>query len=212
MKTARMGKNGLKGGFATGVGFAVALVVAGVVLKPFKGSGMGQRFGRGPARVRGRIRGASIMGVRMGNNVSKDPGQILTAAVTFDNATVDFNDDVIAWPFRITVSSGAFKNGFGELVINPASAGVSQTKNVVATVKPDAIPGDYTVKVTLEAQTSNPDGTPSGTWSNAGLQPNTDTSGTLTVNQLTGAAVPGGGIGNVVLSNRQRMGQRWGRR
>lgn len=184
----------VKTGFKFGLGFVAAALLLKLLTSLGKNGNGGMAIKMaGGVTVRGRLSQV----ITLGNDISKQPGDPLVATVTFTNATTNSTGSLISWPMRIRIFSGATPDStFATISPNPGP-GESRTGNVGATIDPATVPGPYQIGVELQAAISNNDGTPGSGW----VTVDTVIAGTVTVG---GPAIPGGSIGNVVLSNRFR--------
>lgn len=200
----------LVGGIVTGFSLGIGFRLAAEVLNLFQGVTTAQ-LGRGGMRRttlgRGRLAQTVHLGggvytqagiqkaIILGNDITKTLGELVTAAVSWSNTTVNSSGAPISWPFRLRLFSGALPNT-GFVGFTPG-ANQARTDNLVGTIPTNTITGPYQVSVILEAANSDASGNPLTTFS----QLQNFVVGTLTVASTSGgAAVPGGSIGGVTVS------------
>lgn len=212
MEQARVGK-----GFGLGLGIAAGLVVVGFVVGGFRRNGPTMAAGHQVHRLPGGITvSGGIMGIRaatMGADVTKRPGDQLTIDVRIGTVTRDFEGNLIAWPFLVEgrlFSAADTNTNFGKACDSgPICAYTFRTSAAhelrLNMTLPTSLPaGNYKIHVQLSAKGSSAEGAVTDEVVFIAAKIATDI---ITVGASSGAAVPAGTIGNIVLSQRIRQGR-----
>lgn len=177
----------------------LGLILAVLVLVKKTGATAAQGLG-------GAIQDIRLDGVRMGtHHVAKAPGATASVSFQWTGTTKDFQGLGRIWNYRFSVFLTNSSGGSVAQFLSPTFASISpDVPNAGAatlTVPANAVAGTlYGVRVVLEAATSNSQGTPTTTFVGVETKLHIDA---VQVQALTGAAVPGGTLGTVNVSQHQ---------
>jgi hypothetical protein len=212
--TANMQKGEIGRGFKFGIGFLLAGIILGGVLRRDNGESAQQALHRTRTR---RLRGgvtlraagfrARLSAAPMRQDVTKNPGETLNVDVEWSNQTTDFRGDPIRWPFRVLAQVGGQGRTFqgGAQDSQFVEAGATVTTRLSVNIPSDAPAGTYTVTVALVADDSDDQGNP-GTGI---VQVDSVTApDRMVIPQQSGPAQPGGSIGSITLSQRLGINRR----